>query len=359
MDKLYRFERQHVLKQRKAGLMNILLIQTWLGLYEAGRIIAFVGGFYLYTQHVVTLGMVYLFVNYTEAIFRPLREITNEIQNLQKAGGSIERIQELYRIPNKIQDTGTKTLPGGSLEVEFDNVTFSYNEQGSILKNLTFDLKPGKVLGLLGRTGSGKTTITRLLFRLYEVTEGRICLNGIDLREIKLTDLEKHIGMVTQDVQLFRATVRNNLTFFNTEIPDARIMEVLEEIGLMDWFSNLPKGLDSELEGGGKGLSAGEAQLLAFARVFLKNPGLVILDEASSRLDPATERRIEIAVDKLLKNRTGIIVAHRLATVQRADQIIVLDEGNILEYGDYNTLVSDPSSRFSALLRTGMQEVLA
>jgi ABC-type multidrug transport system fused ATPase/permease subunit len=314
----------------------------------------------LFTQDLITLGTAYLIINYTDAIFRPLREITNEIQNLQKAGGSIERIQDLYNIPNKVLDTGTKSLPAGALPVEFDDVTFSYNGEDKILHDLSFRLQRGEVLGLLGRTGSGKTTITRLLFRLYDVTNGAIKLDDADLREYKISELQRRIGMVTQDVQLFRASVRDNLTFFDKSIPDARIVDVLEELGLLDWFNGLPNGLDTELESGGKGLSAGEGQLLAFTRVFLKNPGLVILDEASSRLDPLTEQRIERAVDRLLQDRTGIIVAHRLATVQRAHVIMVLEDGAIREYGERLALMNDPNSRFAQLLQTGAAaEVLA
>jgi len=352
---LFKFDHQRLLSERKAGLMNTYVIQLWVGLYELGRIIAFLGGFYLFTHNAITIGTVFLIVNYTDAIFRPLREISNQIQNLQKAGGSIERIEQLYSIPNKISDAGTTRLTPEPLTVTFDHVVFKYNDADRILDDLTFTLTPGTVLGLLGRTGSGKTTITRLLFRLYDVTDGAIRLNGVDLREIPLADLEKHIGMVTQEVQLFGATVRDNLTFFDRSIPDVQIMDVLHELSLMDWYGRLPQGLDTRLESGGKGLSAGEAQLLAFTRVFLKNPGLVILDEASSRLDPATERHIEQAMDKLLRNRTGIIVAHRLATVRRADQIMVLDHGVIREHGSYDELAADPASRFAELLRAGQE----
>ena len=168
--------------------------------------------------------------------------------------------------------------------------------------------------------------------------------------------------MVTQDVQLFRATVRQNLTLFDASIPDERVIEVVRDLELSDWFDALPKGLDTDMESGGKGLSAGEAQLLAFARVFLRNPGLVILDEASSRLDPATERRIEHAIDKLLgePKRTAIIIAHRLDTVYRADDILILDHGDVAEYGNREALLRDPSSRFSQLLQTAdLQAVLA
>ncbi len=356
---LYKFDRTRLDRQRIAGVMDTRLVQLWIGLYEMGRIIALVGGFYLFTQQTITIGTVYLIVNYTDAIFRPLREITNQIQNLQKAGGSIGRIEQLYSIPNKIESTGTETLPSGPLSVAFDHVHFSYNARDPILTDLSFTLEPNKVLGLLGRTGSGKTTITRLLFRLYDVNVGSICLNGIPIRDIKLEELNRHIGMVTQDVQLFGATVRDNMTFFDRSIPDSRIMEVLDELALMDWYQTLVNGLDTQLEGSGKSLSAGEGQLLAFTRIFLKNPGLVILDEASSRLDPATEQRIERATDKLLRNRTGIIVAHRLKTVHRADQIMILDNGTIREYGNYSELATDETSQFYSLLKTGLEGVLA
>jgi ATP-binding cassette, subfamily B, bacterial len=360
MRRLFHFDRLRLRAGLAAGLMEIRLIQLWVGLYEVGRVIAFVGGFFLFTQEIITIGTVYLIVNYTDAIFRPLREITNEIQNLQKAGGSIERIEELYRVESKIKDDGTQTLPAGKpLHVKFDQVTFSYNGEDKTLDGVNFELQPGEVLGVLGRTGSGKTTITRLLFRLYDINGGSITLDGIDLRAAQLREIQHRVGMVTQDVQLFRATVRNNLTFFDSTIPDERIMQVLNDIGLMDWYNRLPQGLDTELESGGKGLSAGEGQLLAFARVFLKDPGLVILDEASSRLDPATEHRIEQAVDQLLTKRTGIIVAHRLATVKRADKILILENGAVREYGTYDALANNPVSRFAQLLRTGIEEVLA
>ncbi|WP_242527143.1 ATP-binding cassette domain-containing protein [Ktedonosporobacter rubrisoli] len=162
--------------------------------------------------------------------------------------------------------------------------------------------------------------------------------------------------MVTQDVQLFHASVRDNLTFFDSSISDAQIMATLEELGLASWCRALPLGLDTELGAEGEGLSAGEAQLLAFTRVFLANPGLVILDEASSRLDPATEHLIERAVDRLLAGRTGIVIAHRLSTIQRADEILILEDGRISEHGERRALASDPASRFSHLLKIGMED---
>ena len=239
-----------------------------------------------------------------------------------------------------------------------------------VLCGISFGLGQGRVMGLLGRTGSGKTTLTRLLFRLYDPDSGRICLTNApayhgaareeqDIRDIPVQELRRRIGMVTQNIQLFHATVRENLSFFDSSIPDEKIIEAIHDLGLTKWYASLPKGLDTELESGGGGLSAGEAQLLAFTRIFLRDPGLVILDEATSRLDPATEHLIEQAVDKLVRNRTAIIVAHRLGTVQRADDILILENGEVVEFGERTALIENPSSHFSRLLQTGLEEVLA
>jgi ATP-binding cassette subfamily B protein/ATP-binding cassette subfamily C protein len=334
-------------------------------------VIALSTGSLFFKAGLITIGTVYLLVSYTDAIFRPLEQITDQIQNLQKAAASIERIRELINIPRQIRDGSAGTLPSGALGVLFEDVTFSYEaapelveqpEGKQVLKQLSFQLAPGEVLGLLGRTGSGKTTITRLLFRLYDPQNGTIRLGsttpGHNLRDIPLTDLRTKVGIVTQDVQLFRASVRDNLTFFDHDIPDQRILAALDQLGMGEWLRALPNGLDSELASGSAGISAGEAQLLAFTRVFLRDPGLVILDEASSRLDPATEQRIERAIDLLMHGRTGIIVAHRLATIHRANTILILENGQIREHGNYQELVQNPQSRFAELLRAGMEEVL-
>jgi ABC-type multidrug transport system fused ATPase/permease subunit len=242
--------------------------------------------------------------------------------------------------------------------VQFDHVTFAYDEDPAVLQDVSLHIAPGEVVGLLGRTGSGKTTLTRLLLRLYDPTAGAIRLDGVDLRDARRADLRRRVGMVTQEVQLFHATIRDNVTFFDTGIDDARITRALDELGLGDWLAALPRGLDTMLEAGGGGLSAGESQLLAFTRIFLKDPGLVILDEASSRLDPATERLVERAVGRLLEGRTGIIIAHRLDTVDRADTILILEDGRVVEHGPRAALALDSGSRFAGLLRTGAAEAL-
>ena len=345
--------------EQKAGMMNAGIFGVVAFCAVLGTGISLVAGYLLYSQGIITLGTVFLFVNYTHILVRPMRELTMQVQELQKAGAGIGRVNELLSIQTKIEDGAGVPVPPGPLNVEFDNVIFSYNDEEVVLQNVDFRLAPGKVLGLLGRTGSGKTTISRLLFRLYDPVYGSIRLGGTDLRDASLRQLRQRIGIVTQDVQLFRASVRDNLTFFDDSIPDERILEAIHDLGLGPWLAQLPEGLDTRIDSGGRGLSAGEAQLLAFTRVFLKDPGLVILDEASSRLDPVTERHIERAIDKLLHQRSGIIVAHRLATVQRTDEIMVIDRGKIVEHDSRARLAADPDSRFAQLLRTGLEEALA
>jgi ATP-binding cassette subfamily B protein len=329
-------------------------------LFTLGYLLVFMMGGFLFVEGTASLGTVYLFFQYMELLRNPIEQLNKQIQDLQKAGAGVSRVNELFATQSQIKE-GSAMLPQGPLPVSFKEVTFSYgaDEASRVLDRISFELKPGEVMGLLGRTGSGKTTLTRLLFRLYEPSEGRIRLAGQDIRDTRLAHLRTRIGMVTQEVQLFHASVRDNLTFFNPAIPDERIIEVMEDVGLGNWFRGLPEGLDSQLKAGAAGLSAGEAQLLAFTRVFLEDPGLVILDEASSRLDPATEQLTQRAVEKLLQNRTGIIIAHRLATVQRADRIMILDGGRISEEGYREELAADPGSRFYGLLKTGLEEALA
>ncbi len=361
MRHLYRLMRDRLQTERSAARMNLVVFVVVAASITVGTAIAFVSGYLLFRGGLATIGTVFIIVSYTNMMFRPMRELTNQIQELQKAGAGIGRITALYHQQSSIQDGPGAPIPPGPLAVDFDHVTFTYYKDDIVLHDLAFRLEPGRVLGLLGRTGSGKTTVSRLLFRLYDVPveSGAVRLGGVDIRQARLRELRQRVGIVTQDVQLFRASVRDNLTFFDRSVPDARIMEALGDLGLLEWFASLPQGLDTEIQSGGSGLSAGEAQLLAFTRVFLKDPGLVILDEASSRLDPVTEQRIERAIDKLLRDRTAIIIAHRLATVHRADEIMILENGRIREHGARARLAGDSSSRFYQLLQTGLEEALA
>ena len=356
MDRFYDVNSDAYRQVLRSQIMGEIVQAITRIMFALGLAISMGMGIYLYREGGFTIGTVFLVVQYTAMLRHPLDQIGRQLNDLQRATAGLQRIEALQRTTSRIQD-GTETLPtSGAISIEFDDVTFNYIEGDPVLKKVSFNLAPGKVLGLLGRTGSGKTTITRLLFRLYEPNMGEIRLGGMPIAKVQLDNLRQHVGLVTQDVQLFYATVRDNITLFDPTIADSQILVVIEDLGMSVWYESLPKGLDTVITSGG--LSAGEAQLLAFARVFLKDPGIIILDEPSSRLDPATEQQIDRAVQKLLHNRTGIIIAHRLGTVERVNEIMILEDGEIREYGDREHLVQNPNSRFSQLLKTGLEEVI-
>lgn len=346
--------------------------------FALAQVTALLLGAYFFLHHRMTLGTLFLLFDYTLLIVTPLEQLANQMQNLQQASGSVERIQELLQTRSALQTRSRlteivptdATLPVGSLHasgakqnigakgalsVELDSVTFGYEATAPVLHELSFHLAAGRTLGVLGRTGSGKTTLLRLLFRLYDPQAGAVRLGGQPLAALPLSDVRARVGLVTQDVQIFHASVRDNLTFFNTSIPDARVQASLGEVGMWEWCAALPQGLDTVLEAGGS-LSAGESQLLSLARVFLKDPDLILFDEFSSRLDPATEASLRHAVDRLLAGRTAVIVAHRLETVRRVDEILVLEDGRIQEHGDRAALTENDLSHYAKLLSLDQKE---
>ncbi|MEN6479823.1 MAG: ABC transporter ATP-binding protein [Anaerolineales bacterium] len=344
--------------EKRRGYMWLFMSGFW-GL---SGVIALALGIVFYLQGKFSIGMVYMLFSYSQMLGDPIERISAQVQDLQKAIAAIGRVRDLFALQPTITHGHGTLLPVGALPLEFDDVVFHYDDGDAdepVLQHVSFALAPGTTLGLLGRTGSGKTTLTRLLFRLWDPKAGHVRLAGHALPEVNLEQLRQRVGMVTQEVQLFEASVRDNLTFFDESIPDERVIAVIRELGLGAWFDTLEKGLDTMLPPGGGGLSAGEQQLLAFGRVFLQDPGLVVLDEPSSRLDPATEQRLELAMDRLLEGRTGIIIAHRLATVQRVDEIMIMEQGTIQEHGRRADLVADPHSRFHQLLTTGLEEAFA
>lgn len=362
LHRLFYLMRIFLQKTRSARLVANMSENLTGLLFAIGYGLGLTLGAYLYTRGSASIGTAYLVVFYVGMLAEPVQRIRHQLLDLQQASAGLERVNEIFRQRPKVQFITPGhgfDLPASALEVVFDHVSFHYEGNENVLSDVNLDLEAGKVLGVLGRTGSGKSTLTRLLFRLYDPSEGSISLGGQDLRSLKIDDLRQRVGMVTQEVQLFQASIRQNLTFFREDIPDERILDVLKTLGLWSWFESLPYGLNTVLKPGGQDLSAGEAQLLAFTRVFLKEPGLVILDEASSRLDPATEFLLERAIDRLFEGRTAVIIAHRLSTIQRVDYILVLEDGRVVEYGARTVLAEDPGSRFFNLLKTGLEEALA
>lgn len=302
--------------------------------------------------------VIYLLLSYATNILFPLRLILWQLEMMQNSIANIERINEWFMLESKIKDEGKIEFPQEKINLVFDKLNFGYIEDELVLKNINFDLEPGKKIGIVGRTGSGKTTLARLMFRLYDPNSGSIIINDHKTNEFPLKELRQNVAYVTQEVELFKASIKDNITFFDPKYTDEEIIEVINNLGLKEWLDNLPNGLETEVYGEELGLSAGEEQLLALTRAFLKNPKIVILDEASSRLDPATERIVERALNNLLKNRSALVIAHRLTTLDKVDKILILEKGEITEYGYRKDLIKNPKSHFSLLLKQGMEEVL-
>lgn len=350
--------RRQVSTGRAAGVMGRVYLGVWEILWGLGSASAFVTGAYLLGAGALSLGTLYLVFHYTGMLAVNLLRVTQQLSELQAATAAIQRVAALQRTSSALSRGGTSVLPPGPLALELHDVTFAYPaaravEPAPTLRSVSFRLEAGHVLGVLGRTGSGKSTLARLLFRFYDPVQGAIRLAGTDLRAVPLDCLRRRVGLVPQEVQILRGTVRDSITLFDPAVSDAQIETALASLGLCDWLERLPARLESEIGAGT--LSAGEAQLVALSRVCLQDPGLIVLDEPAARIDLATAQLVERALDRLLAGRTTVLIAHRLETVQRADQILVLDQGRVAEYGDRAALAADPTSRYSQLLRAATQ----
>ena len=341
-----------------AGLMTGIVYNTNAFMFRVGSAVALAVGAYLFLSGLATIGTVYLIFHYTSLLVAPFESMARQLNQLQRATASLIRIYELFQYQKTVLD-GTESLSANEPFVRFERVSFSYGTGEAVLRDVSFDLSPGRVLGVIGRTGSGKTTLARLLVRLYDPVEGKILLDGRDLRDYGVTKLRERIAMVTQDVRLFHGTIRDNLTLYDRGIKDERLLYAFDRLGIMPWFQTQRDGLDTQLQSGGTGLSSGQAQLLALSRVFLKDPQVVVLDEPTSRLDRATEALIERALDQLVAGRTVVIIAHHLVTVERCDDILVLEDGRVVEQGERESLAADSTSHFHHLLQTGLEEQTA
>ncbi|MDX3232188.1 ABC transporter ATP-binding protein [Streptomyces sp. ME19-01-6] len=292
----------------------------------------------------LSIGTAVLLFQYTLMVRTPFERLIDQLRHYQTALAGVVRIGDLLAERRTLTLLApAKELPAsGPLRLELDGVDFAYDREDGeqVLRGITLTLAPGETLGLVGRSGSGKTTIARLVARLYHPTAGAVRVGGLDLSEVDTASLRDRVAVVTQDVQLFAADVRDNLTLFRPGYDDGRLRAVLAEVGLPAWDLDAPLGK----------VSAGQAQLLAFARALLADPGLVVLDEVSSRLDPATERHIGRSTARLLTGRTGVLIAHRLESLSRVDRIAVLSDGEVVEHGRREELLADPASRFARML---------
>lgn len=359
MNRFYRTMRTVFRKGRKAWLLRVIPWNTTVVLFALAVTAVLLLGVHYYMEGLISIGTLFLIYQYTQMLNDPIEMLGDQVQEFQKAKSGMLRSRELLSMQSVIEEGTEEQLPEGPLGLEFSQVHFSYNQDKPVLQDITFAIKPGERLGIIGRTGSGKSSLSRVLLRLYNLDRGTIRVGGTDITKLSLQALYRRVGMVTQDVQLFDGTLRDNLTLFNGDVSDQMIKETTDRLGLSQWINSQPEGLDTYLAAGGASLSAGEAQLFALTRVFLTEPSLVILDEPSSRLDAATEGMLQSAIDQLMKRSTGVIIAHRLATLEKVDRIMVLGDGKVLEFGAREELASNPASHYARLLITGREEELA
>ena len=322
----------------RIGLMMIALVDTLSG--SAMAIIIVVGGTMVLNSS-LEIGSMLAFILYTQLFFDPIRSITMHYAVFQRAMASGERIFEVLDVPIDIQDKeDAEPLVDNDGLVEFKDVTFGYLDDEPILKNISFRVEPGETVALVGPTGSGKTSITSLLHRFYDIWEGEILISGKDVRDVELSSLGDNIGMVLQDPYLFSSTVYENIRYNKSDATREEVVAAARAVGAHEFIMRLPNGYDTELEQRGGNLSLGQRQLISFARAIVADTKILILDEATASIDSYTELLIQQALARLLEGRTGIVIAHRLATIRGADRIIVLQNGEIIEIGNHDELIA-------------------
>jgi ABC-type multidrug transport system fused ATPase/permease subunit len=284
-------------------------------------------------------GIIFAFIMLSSELFRPLRQIADKFNTLQMGMVAANRVFNILDTRSHIQDLGTLEKPQVEGDIAFKNVRFGYLENEEVLKGVSFEVKKGQTIAIVGATGAGKSTIINLLNRFYEINSGQITVDGIDIREYTLTSLRRHIAVVLQDVFLFADTIANNISLKNKEISPETIEKAARQIGVHEFISSLPGGYRYNVKERGTMLSSGQRQLIAFLRAYVSNPGILILDEATSSVDTYTEQLIQQATETITEGRTSIIIAHRLATIKKADKILVMEAGQIVETGTHRQLL--------------------
>lgn len=335
-----KINREHTEQNKKSVFYYAVFfpVVELIGAISAGLIIWYGGG--QVVQNVVSIGVIVSFIQFTEMFFRPIRDLSEKYNILQTAMASSERIFALLDEKPLITDTlNPEQLYEVNGEIEFKNVWFAYNDTDYVLKNVSFKIGAGEKVAFVGATGAGKTTIINLLSRFYEISKGQITIDGMDIKNIKQSELRKYIGIVLQDVFLFSGDIKSNITLNNCEINDETIQNAVNNTGLSDFINSLPEKIYHPVKERGSTLSVGQKQLISFARALAYDPKILILDEATSSVDTNTEILIQHAIQKLIEGRTSIIIAHRLSTIQTCDKIIVMHKGEVKEMGTHQELL--------------------
>ena len=332
-------------KHKKAWLKTVWYNSIFFPIAELSTsitigLLVWYGGLSVIAQeNGITLGSIFLFIQLTQMLFRPLRQIADKFNTLQMGMVAVQRVFALMDTDSHIPDDGflkTKDMKG---KISFQNVVFSYKEGETVINDISFNVNDGETIAIVGATGAGKSTIINLLSRFYDINKGSIELNDKNIKSYKLSSLRNAIAVVLQDVFLFADTIQNNISMWDSSISEEQVMEAARHIGIDKFISKLPGKLQYDVKERGAMLSGGQRQLIAFLRAYVSNPSILVLDEATSSVDGETEELIQIATDRLTEGKTAIIIAHRLATVQKADRIIVMDKGKIVEMGSHEKLL--------------------
>ena len=364
------FNREHLeiknfkeinIKHRDAWLRTVWINSIFFPIAEISTsicigLLVWWGGFNNLNGETISLGTLFLFISMSGLLFRPLRQIADRFNTLQMGMVSTERIFKILEDDLEITDNGNIEKSSFDGLIEFENVSFSYIKNQLVIDDISFIINPGETTAIVGPTGSGKTTITNLITKFYEIDSGTILIDRKNINEFKLESLRKKIGVILQDVFLFADTIFNNITLFNNEISIKDVEKAAKDLEIHDFIMSLPGGYDFNVSERGSTLSAGQKQLIAFLRVLVNNPDILILDEATSSIDSYSEDLIKNATNKITKGKTSIIIAHRLSTVESADKIIYMENGKILEYGNHKELLNIPKGKFKRLYEEQFME---
>ncbi len=319
-------------------------------------LVVWYGGMNTILDNTASIGELTAFIMMIPMLFRPLNQIANKFNTLLMGMVAAERVFNILDTDSVIQDRGSKNADIIDGKIKYENVNFSYNEGEKIIEDLNLEINPGSKNAIVGATGSGKSTIIKLLNRFYELDSGSIYIDNINIKDYSISSLRRNIAFVSQDVHLFSDTILNNITLQNNNISFLRVKDAAKEIEIDDFISSLPNGYNYNVKERGVGLSTGQRQLISFLRAYIKNPQILVLDEATSSIDTDSELLIQKAIEKITKNRTSIIIAHRLSTIIKADNIIVMDGGKIVETGTHDDLLKNINGHYQKLYQAQLKK---
>lgn len=341
-------------KHKKAWLKTVWFNSIFFPVAEISAsvmmgLLVWYGGLNAVSGGSISLGTVFLFIQMSQMLFRPLRQIADKFNTLQMGMVAAERIFAILESDHRIEDKGTLQMDQLKGAISIQNLHFSYVEKEEVLHGISLDIAAGETIAIVGATGAGKSTIINLLSRFYEFEKGEILIDGHSIRDFSLHNLRKHVAVVLQDVFLFADSLHNNITLFDKQITRATVVAAAKKIGAHEFIESLPGGYDYNVKERGVMLSAGQRQLIAFLRAYISNPNILVLDEATSSVDSNSEEIIQRATDTITKDKTAIVIAHRLATVKNADRIVVMDKGEIVEVGNHKKLLALPNGFYAKL----------